>query len=155
MPGLRILPDDEHQLDLRHGLENLCAPAGGAFAARRQVPSLGVQARKTEAHRHDGNPRSVVKRRFIDPHPFPQAVAGRIGKWYARCVNPRARCLSAYCDARRSRKHCHRSRLVRQWCDLRSLHADAAPRYVAGQGVDVSLQDCATDGRAATSALQR
>ena len=63
VPSLRVLADDERQLDARHPCEKLGSPSGRAFGPGRQIPGV-PGTRIAKAHRHDGHASSVVERRF-------------------------------------------------------------------------------------------
>src|SRR5580700_4818591 len=66
VPGLRILADQQDELEGRERREDALAPQGSAFASRRQVGALGVLPRKAMAHRHDRDPARVVKARLVE-----------------------------------------------------------------------------------------
>ena len=77
VPSVRILTDDQRQLNGRHAIKKLCTPRGCALRSRWQVARV-PRSRITESHRQYGNLRRIVKGRLVNSHPFTQAVATRI-----------------------------------------------------------------------------
>ena len=69
MPSLRILADEQNELQVGEKREESFAPQFGAFAARRQVAALGVVTRETEPHRHDRYRLRIVEDLFADAEP--------------------------------------------------------------------------------------
>ena len=136
MPGMRILPDHQHQLQLRHVLHHPGPPGGRAFTSRRQVAALRIQARKTEPHRHDGELARIIELRLVHPEPVAQPVAGRIGERPAALVHPRSRRLAGDQDRCTGRSDTDRARLVRQGIGgtaERGIPADPAGRDIGQQ----------------------
>ena len=61
VPALGVLANQHQQAQMGQLRQQLLAPGGGAFAARRQVAALRVLARKAKAHGQDGDAAGVVK----------------------------------------------------------------------------------------------
>lgn len=82
-------------------LQQAVAPQGGAFRAGRGVAAGGEAAGIAQAHGDDGDAAAVVECLFVDPHPFAQAIAGRVGKGDAGLMRFGAGRLTGDQDARR------------------------------------------------------
>src|SRR5208337_1136315 len=103
MPLLRIVAHEQNELEIGESRKQSLAPGFRAFAARRHVAAFGVEARKAESHRHDGDLRRIVEYRLADPEPLAQADAGWIGEGAPRGMNPGARRLAGDAEARGGR----------------------------------------------------
>jgi hypothetical protein len=79
MPFLRVLTDEENELQIGESREHWLAPQLGAFATWRQVAAFGVKAGEAEAHSHDGDDLWIVENALTEPKPVAQPDAGRVG----------------------------------------------------------------------------
>jgi len=87
--ALRVLADEQRQLDLLHLREQPVVPELGALPARRQVAALAA-TRVAVAHRHDGHARGFVEHRAVDAEPAAKLVAAAVVPWHARLVHREA-----------------------------------------------------------------
>ncbi len=133
MPFLRVLPDQQRQLDLRHRRQHLGPPGLGAGLRRRQVGALRVIAGKAEGHRHDGDARPVVEARPVEPQPVAQPVARGVVERHARRLDARPGRLAGDQQPRRRRGIQHRARRMRGRRPGEAVGAEPAARDSLGQ----------------------
>src|ERR1700760_2242212 len=114
MPFLRVLPDEQNELQIGKSCKHAPAPEFRAFTAWRQIAALGVEAGETEAHGHDGYDLWIVENVLADSEPTAQANARRVRVGPARSMNPDTRRLAGDANARRGGDLEDRPWLVRQ-----------------------------------------
>lgn len=123
--ALRILADQQRQLDVRQLREQVFEPKLCSFAPWRQVSTRAL-ARIAVAHGNDGDARPIVERTPIDSHPGPQALAARVVPWHAGRVDAASRRLSHDENPRRFMRLQHGARTKRQMglAGAASAHSD-------------------------------
>jgi len=101
MISLSISSNRENKLELRRSLEQPFVPGADAFGPRRLVGAKLVIARKTEAHRHDGDFGFVVENVPADVEPGAQPLARGVVVGNAGFVNAQPRRLPGDAQPRR------------------------------------------------------
>src|SRR3984885_13821504 len=135
MPSLGVLADEENEFEVGHERKHLLAPQFSAFAARRQVAALGVKARETEAHGHDGDDLRIVENLLANAEPAAQADARRVGIGTARGMDSHPRRLTGDADARGGTDLEDGPRLMREGRAISGgVAANAAGADVLGEG---------------------
>jgi len=92
VPYLRVLADDERQLEARHPCEKLVSPGWRTFWPGWQIPGV-PGPRIAETHRQDGHASSVVEHCLVDTHPVTKTIAACIVEGDAALMHLAARCL--------------------------------------------------------------
>src|ERR1700722_12796253 len=103
MPFLRVLPNEQNELQIGESRKHSLAPQFGAFAARRQVAALDVEAGEAEAHGRHGHDLRIVEHVLSDPEPAAQPDARRVRIGTARGMDADAWRLAGDADARGGR----------------------------------------------------
>jgi hypothetical protein len=75
MIGKGVLPDDETELQLRHGCKYAVMPRLPTLSARRKISAMFVIAWKAKAHWHNRKTCGVVKLFSRGTEPLPQTIA--------------------------------------------------------------------------------
>ena len=75
MPFLGVLPDEQDELQIAESGKHALTPQLRAFAARRQIAAVGVEAGEAEAHGDDGDDPWIVENVLADVEPAAQADA--------------------------------------------------------------------------------
>lgn len=112
MPLLRMPADKKRQPHIFQRRKGIAAPCFCADCWRRKVATFARIPRKAKCHRENGNLGFVVKHSILKPHPFSQAVSGRVGKRSPALVNACTRGLPRNQNARRRVKPRNRTRCV-------------------------------------------
>ena len=112
VPGLRVLADDQRQLDIRQLIEQGVAPRQGTFGSRWQITGC-TSAWITKPHGQYGDTLAVIEGFPIHAHPVAQPVTTGIVKWQAGVMRAQSRSLRRHKNTGRSIKRKHRARL--QW----------------------------------------
>jgi hypothetical protein len=123
---LRILSDQDNQLDIWQPLEDKRVPGFRAFPSRGKVAAMSVVSGKAKSHGNEGDRPRVVKCRLAEPEPGAKARARCVRERPAREVSARARRLTDDADARGRRRLKDRTGFMRQGCSV--------ARRVATQG---------------------
>lgn len=92
MPGLRILANDQGQLNIRQKAQKPLAPMFGAFRPWWQITGL-AGSRIAKAHGKEGNSGAVIKHAAVNAHPAAQTLAAGIIERNAGLVDTPARRL--------------------------------------------------------------
>ncbi len=83
----RIAADHQHEPEVGQARKDRASPAERAFAARRQVAALGVEAGEAMAHRHDGDLAGIVEARLVEAEPETQPVTeASVKGWPLACA---------------------------------------------------------------------
>jgi len=134
--GLRVLADEQRELDPRQLGEQLGQPQFGALSPRRHIAALCAPW-ETVAHRQDRNGVLVIERCGVDAHPVAQARTAAIVPWHATRMRVRARRLA------NDEKACRRARLQNRTSAERQLRLARAARAHCSQQPLERLMDLA------------
>jgi len=131
VPRLRILADDERQLDARHPCEKLASPGRRTFWPGWQIPGV-PGPRIAETHRQDRHASSVVEHCLVDTHPVTKPITACIVEGHAALMHLAARCLPGDQDPRTRLHLQHRARPERKVCLAKPSGAELALEFRGG-----------------------
>jgi hypothetical protein len=122
MPGLRILANDQSQLNIWQKGQKLLAPLFPTFRPWRQIAGLAGSG-VTKTHGKKGNSATVIKHSAINSHPVTQTVTARIIERNSSLVHPPARRLRDNQNAGRltNLKNRPRPQMANGVCRFRTL----------------------------------
>jgi len=132
MPALGIATDQKNDIYARHLVQNTLAPDICTTLHGRQVPALGVIARKAQAHGQYRHPGGVIELLPCHTHPVAQAITGWIVERHPGRIRQIARRLPRH-------EHFRRFRQLENgvWRALHLRFAQPALPHLRNQGLEI------------------